>query len=80
MNYVYLWQIKGMEKSEHLDRNCRLCGQSDQHTMEHFIYLCQMLNGIRAKCPSQEDCRTYMESPQTIIEILRDYKGYAPSK
>ena len=76
LGYQYLWQ-HGVQVEEE-KRKCRVCGDRDSHTLDHYILHCRLLNHFRNPNLQNiyEQAKYFLEK-DVISQILKIHKIFA---
>lgn len=79
LGYYYPWQY-GMQVEEE-KRKCKVCGERDSHTLEHYILYCNLLRDFRnPELHNICDQAKFLIEHDKITEILKVYKNFASAR
>ena len=77
LGYRYLWEL-GCETPDK-ERECRLCGENDSHTLTHYVLHCSLLTPYRnSNINNVTEQIIWLINNNKIEEILKKYKKFAP--
>ena len=79
LGYKYYWEYGGSAAGSDTDRRCRVCGESDAHTLQHYVLLCPHIEQYRNKhIVDLTEQIIWIINNNKVIEIVSMYRDFAP--